>query len=728
VSLIAIRETVDVSEEGGSAAARWRWGWTVPSLLTLLYLVPRLMDRSQVVTIDEAFWLARSANFYRALWQGDLAATFQFAHPGVTTMWAGMVGYWFAAPDYVNAYDTNLDHVYTIHQRLREMGLLELDVLAATRSAKIGLQAILYLLSLIWLRRLFGGTIAVVAGAIIALDPFLIAHDRRLHVDGLAAISSFTAVLALADAVMGNRRRVVPWIVAGCLAAVAWLSRITGLALIGVTGIVLLIHVPVENHGSLVDRIRTAMRDGMVWIAAALVTTVVLWPVLWVAPDRVLSFTLDWVSGAAADGHEQPLYFMGEIYTGDPGPTFYPITIVWRLSVASSVGLLLTAVALAVPRVRRTLPERVVRAGGILLLFAVISVAAMTLGAKKFDRYVLPIYPVLDTIAAIGIVASLRWLLPRREQARRVAMSAALATLLLTQAVVTLGYRPYYIVAYNPLLGGADAAAHVLHMGSGEGVDAAARWVIDDIGIQPGEHVEAAPVIRIAGAPAPLLYMLPPPLVVESQPIRTIEDWERTDYYVVSIQQRRIQQWPLSSHGPTIAYLERFEPAHTVWIEGVRYVDTWSLEAIPPPPWLTGAPECAWTFGPWLQLENIVIEGEKTTLWFQTMTADNLPEAVTVTLELVPRSIDPPSSDETWSTTFAPRPRSGLVTDLTLTIPLLAQSGISAYLPMITVTDANTGESLPAVPPGPDGSQRGAIIARCGPGSVDADHGVGTDP
>jgi hypothetical protein len=725
VPLTTIRETVDVPKEGGPTAevvAR-RWQWTLLALLlTLLYLIPRLIDSNQVVTIDEAFWLARSANFYRALWQGDFAATFQFAHPGVTTMWAGMVGYWFAAPGYVDVYDTNLDHVYTIHRRLREMGLLELDVLAAARIAKIGLQAILYLLSLLWLRRLFGGPIAVVAGAIIALDPFLIAHDRRLHVDGLVAISSFVAVLALADAVMRGRRRVVPWVVAGCLAAVAWLTRITGLVLIGVAGLVLLIQALAGNHGSLLDRVRTAMRNGIVWLAAALGTTVILWPAIWAAPDRVLSFTLDWVSGAAAEGHEHPLYFMGDIYTGDPGPLFYPLTIVWRLSLASSVGLLLTVVVLVVPRIRRTLPEAMVRASGILLLFALLSVAMMTLGAKKFDRYVLPVYPVLDTIAAIGIVVSLQWLLPRREQVMRVAMSSALLILLLAQAVITFGYRPYFIVAYNPLLGGAEAAARVLHMGSGEGVDAAARWVIDDTGIQPGDQVGIPPVLRIAGAPVPLLYMLPPPYVVESQPIRSIEEWERTDYYVVSIQQWRIQQWPLSVHGTTIGYLEQFEPAHTIWIEGVRYVEVWDLEAIPPPPWLTGAPECAWTFSSWLQLENIVIEGEEMTLWFQTLTADGLPEAVTVTLELVPRSLETPAIEETWSATFAPRPRSELVTDVTLTIPPLASSGMGAYLPTITVTDADTGEPLPAVPPGQDRSQRVAVITpRCGLDGTDVE-------
>lgn len=562
---------------------RWRWPVTL-ALLVLLYVLLRVAGLERIVTVDEPFWLARSANFYRALWQGDLAATFQHAHPGVITMWAGMVGYWLAAPGYVDTFASNLGNVFIIDYRLREMGLFETDVLVAARLAKIGLQAALFALSLVYLRRLFGVVVAIVAGAMIALDPFLIAHDRLLHIDGLFAITSFVAVLALADAAMRAPRRVVPWIVAGCLAAVAWLTRVTGLALIGVTGTVLLIDALAGRRGSLMDRTRTAVIHGSLWLVAALATTVALWPALWVAPAQVLSFMTEWITEATAEGHERPLYFTGEIHSGDPGVLFYPVTILWHLSMAGSIGLVLATVALAVPGIRRTLPKPTLHASGVLLLFALIYITGMTLGAKKFDRYVLPIYPVLDVIAAIGIVATVRWVLPRRAQVVRVAMPVTLGALLLAQTVSTLDVHPHYLVAYNPLLGGADSAEEVVQMGWGEGVDAAARWVIEDSGVRPGEAVDDPPVLRIAGSRAPLRYALPPPFVVPPGGPRTAEEWEETDYYVATI-----QLWQRDLYGTTIDYLRKFEPAHTVWIEGVRYVDVWDLEEIPPPPWLTGA-------------------------------------------------------------------------------------------------------------------------------------------
>ena len=63
--------------------------------------LPRVVALDAFVTIDERKWLARSANFYHAISEGDLANTFQREHPGVTVMWAGTLGFLQKFPDYV---------------------------------------------------------------------------------------------------------------------------------------------------------------------------------------------------------------------------------------------------------------------------------------------------------------------------------------------------------------------------------------------------------------------------------------------------------------------------------------------------------------------------------------------------------------------------------------------------------------------------------------------------
>jgi hypothetical protein len=66
------------------------------SLLFVLLFVaawlPRVVQLDAFVTPDERRWLQRSANFSYALQEGDFVSTYQTGHPGVTVMWAGVLG------------------------------------------------------------------------------------------------------------------------------------------------------------------------------------------------------------------------------------------------------------------------------------------------------------------------------------------------------------------------------------------------------------------------------------------------------------------------------------------------------------------------------------------------------------------------------------------------------------------------------------------------------------
>ena len=80
---------------------RFSWRAVVLSLtLALVLWLPRGLALDHFVAVDERSWLTRSGNFYLALSQGDWAATFQRYHPGVTTMWLGMLGFLWRYPDY----------------------------------------------------------------------------------------------------------------------------------------------------------------------------------------------------------------------------------------------------------------------------------------------------------------------------------------------------------------------------------------------------------------------------------------------------------------------------------------------------------------------------------------------------------------------------------------------------------------------------------------------------
>ncbi|HEX3302557.1 MAG TPA: hypothetical protein VHR64_06715, partial [Thermomicrobiales bacterium] len=78
-------------------------------VLMAIVLIPRFADLDALVTPDEPIWIARSANFYVALADGDLKETYQFSHPGVTVMWLGAIGYRIVDPDLPDRINTHVE-------------------------------------------------------------------------------------------------------------------------------------------------------------------------------------------------------------------------------------------------------------------------------------------------------------------------------------------------------------------------------------------------------------------------------------------------------------------------------------------------------------------------------------------------------------------------------------------------------------------------------------------
>lgn len=168
----------------------------------ILYLLARLVNLDAAVTTDEPFWLGRSANFYRAISTGEYEHTYQMAHPGVMTMWAGTLAYMVTFPEYAELAAGNMSVPYGIEKVLRSMGQNPLHLMVAAKISKILLQGVFFLVALAYIRRLFDDGIALITGALIAFGPYLSGLDSILHVDGLFTILCFGAVMAITWAAM----------------------------------------------------------------------------------------------------------------------------------------------------------------------------------------------------------------------------------------------------------------------------------------------------------------------------------------------------------------------------------------------------------------------------------------------------------------------------------------------------------------------------------------------
>jgi hypothetical protein len=221
-------------------------------------------------------------------------------------------------------------------------------------------------------------------------------------------------------------------------------------------------------------RWRPGLAALVAWSAAAAVVYVLVWPSMWVDPVGTVQEVLAKAVDEGASPHDSGNYFLGRPVE-DPGPLFYPVAAAFRLTPLALAGLL--AAAWTVARRReggedgRSLVLR-------LAAWAVFFTAFMTIGPKKFDRYLLPALAALDVVAGIGLAWLGGALWGRlRDSGRRPLPSWAVTAgiVALVQGSVALSALPYPLAYYNPLLGGTTAAPRVLLVGWGEGYDIAAR-------------------------------------------------------------------------------------------------------------------------------------------------------------------------------------------------------------------------------------------------------------
>ena len=116
-----------------------------------------------------------------------------------------------------------------------------------------------------------------------------------------------------------------------------------------------------------------------------------------------------------------------------------------------------------------------------LMLFALVFWALMSLGVKKFDRYLLPALGALLLLAGWGWERAAAWWVALPNRSARLA-SGGLALVLGLQLLSSLGTAPYYLSYYNPLLGGSARAPNTMMVGWGEGLDQAAAYLNNMVG------------------------------------------------------------------------------------------------------------------------------------------------------------------------------------------------------------------------------------------------------
>jgi 4-amino-4-deoxy-L-arabinose transferase-like glycosyltransferase len=394
-------------------------GWAL--LLFLLALIPRLPGLRVFLTSDEpnsVYWA--SSQFVEGLLKGDLSLTYWHFYPGVTMSWVETLGLavsWLLAR--LSGGTTE-----TLAQFVRRPIL---DLILAVRLPHAllaaGGVAGLYLLA----RRLLGHRTALLGALFIALDPFYLAHSRVAHGD--APVTVFMGLSMLAFLVYlqgtspdstqkafraeeGRAAKGRSWLIlSAVMGALAALTKAPGPFMVLFVVMVALGDWLLGSwHGHRPDRrlARRWLADLALWGGVAALLFVVLWPAMWINPVGTLLRMLDETFGKVEEGH---LVFFMEQPTLNPGPWFYPYVISFRLTPITLIGAVLSAVFIALRSlalVRKIdeeseFPSRYIAAA--LLWFYVISLLLFgNLSPKKQDRYLLPLLPILDVLAAFSYV------------------------------------------------------------------------------------------------------------------------------------------------------------------------------------------------------------------------------------------------------------------------------------------------------------------------------------
>jgi hypothetical protein len=440
-------------------AERVRTRWLVTASAVVLFLVtlyPRAVNLGGYLTTDEGNWMGRTALFARALATGDPAGTYQSGHPGVMTMWESLIG---MGPDralglveYVrpDGLEKAPDYLDTLHLARRPFAVI-------TSLAVVGIA----LLS--W--RLFGMGVGLIAGVLLGLEPFFMAHSVVAHVDSNVTVWMTVCILsALIYFWAGGAIGFL--IVSGLAAGLAFLSK--------APSAFLPLFIPLVALGALLAHRQYAdrsawlrlVRDGLIWGALALVVAMALWPSFRTDPLGTLSQMIDYTEVVGGSDHEN--FFLGQP-VGDPGVLYYVLALGFRLTPPTMLGLVLLIVGLLpFGRLGKRAPRGWAIRIGLLAAFCVLFVAMMSSAPKKFDRYLLPIFPAIELMAAVGFWLTLRRL-PRQLGPKL--LPASLLVLGISQAALAAYVFPYYLAYYNPLLGGGRAAGRTFVVGWGEGLD-----------------------------------------------------------------------------------------------------------------------------------------------------------------------------------------------------------------------------------------------------------------
>jgi len=611
-------------------------------LLFIVALLPRIFGLDRFLTSDENtnIFFAGS-NVIAAFLRGDFRGTYWHFYPGVTMSWLdaiGMAGQYGLERLTGQSPPPFIEYIYSDILSLVVANRLPYAILSALAIPTV------YLLA----RKLLPELMALLAALFLAFDPFYLAHSRVAHGDMPVAV--FMTLSALTFFIFVEREKDFasqrfnesfkrnisdPYLLfSAAFGSLAALTKapghfmavfVAGLSLFYTVIQILRIRQNLRTTQYVLRIVRYWLTVVLIWGVISLFIFILLWPSMWVDPVGTMNQMLAETFGKVDEGHL--VYFFGRA-TLDPGMWFYLYVIPFRLSPVVLIGGLLSLLFF-IPIFSRTIQPLTRRTLFHLWLFAITLLLFGNLSPKKQDRYLLPLFPILDLLAAMGSVGIINliiyWFSHKFQPKSKISSfilnpSSFILLILLIYIIPVFTYYPYYLTYFNPLMGGPTCAAETTLMGWGEGMEQVAAY----LNTKPNAHQ-----LYVASTPSQTLL---PYFVGTGENFYTNDVALRADYVVLYLaQMQRLAPSPEIVH-----YLDAQEPEHTITIQGVTYAKIYPgpkfiLTEIPPNaiPTNIGLADT-------IRLAGYNIEGNELTVYWHAL----IPPTEDYTISIRPRTVD----------------------------------------------------------------------------------------
>jgi 4-amino-4-deoxy-L-arabinose transferase-like glycosyltransferase len=563
-------------------------------VVSVVFLLPRLFALDRFLATDEVAWFFRSANFYYALGQRDFASTNFGLSVAVFTMWLNALAFLVKFPayrglgqGYLNIFDKEWDQIFI------ENNISELSILVTGRLFMVIALTILGLTIFWYLKRLLGTGPALIAILFVALDPFYIALSRTAHLD--APMGTFLVLSILAfHTYLQLDRKWIDLILSAIVGGFSFLSKLPGMLVIpGVLIASALNYLSVirrktfQTYKAYRDEIWIHIRAWLIWVLIFILVILIVWPAMWVQPlqtlrqvfEAPLLFTdPDMDSQQVTAVQREEIDFSHELIgkTNAMMKRFYAYmtkSFMWRTTPIVLIGLLLL-----IPGYWRKwdILEKENTRSLVRLLFclALYFTVFVSFSEMQSEKYIAPVYLTADIAAGLGWLAAIRAISQNIAAPKRAIFTyVCLAMLLLVSSLLVWDHYPYYFTYYNPILGGSQRAGQTRFVGVGEGLDQAAAFL---------NQLPDADKLRVLSwyGKGPFSFYF----IGKTSTISTDNNWEgnlderlrEADYLVTYT-----NQWYRRRPPELFDLLDRIEPIHRVWIDGIEYARIYKISDIP---------------------------------------------------------------------------------------------------------------------------------------------------